>query len=209
MEFMARLTRAGGTRAVNKKSLHIERNTLVECRGHPFIVRLEYSFCSSLYAVLAMEYIPGGTLARLITSHSVLPAHVAKIYTAEIALALDYIHRKGYIYRDVKPSNVLVCLDGHVKITDFGLAGSLIANKKQVNPQESMLEPTHSSSNENEQYFVDEEDSVSSEEPEVSEDESGDVQGDLRRIRRRTLCGTAVSPKISVSEMYNLLTNIN
>lgn len=59
MEFMARLSKAGGTRAVNKKSLHIERNTLVECRGHPFIVSLEYAFCTPLYAVLAMEYIPG------------------------------------------------------------------------------------------------------------------------------------------------------
>jgi serine/threonine protein kinase len=59
MEFMARLNRAGGMRAANKKSLHIERNTLVQCRGHPFIVSLEYAFCTSLYAVLAMEYVPG------------------------------------------------------------------------------------------------------------------------------------------------------
>lgn len=58
MEFMARLSRAGG-RALNKKSLYIERNTLIECRGNPFIVSLEYAFCTPLYAVLAMEYIPG------------------------------------------------------------------------------------------------------------------------------------------------------
>lgn len=59
MQFMTRLTRAGGTRSVNKRSLHIERNTLVTLRGHPFIVSLEYAFCTQLYAVLAMEYIPG------------------------------------------------------------------------------------------------------------------------------------------------------
>ena len=202
MEFMTRLARAGGTRAVNKKSLHIERNTLVQCRGHPFIVSLEYAFLTPLYAVLAMEYIPGGTLTRLITSKSALPSSVAKIYTAEIALALNYMHNKGIIYRDVKPSNVLICLDGHVKITDFGLAGSLIAKKKQVNPQESMLEPTHSSVNEDgdEQSKTG---SLSSEEPEISEDETDDTRGDLKRVRRRTLCGTAgFRPPEQVGERY-------
>lgn len=205
MEFMARLTRAGGTRAVNKKSLHIERNTLVECRGHPFIVSLEYAFLTPLYAVLAMEYIPGGTLSRLITSSSngALPANVAKIYTAEIALALNYMHNKGIIYRDVKPSNVLICLDGHIKVTDFGLAGSLVAKKKQVNPQESMLEPTHSSTNEDEDEQSRAAGSLSSEDPEISEDESGDTRGDLKRVRRRTLCGTAgFRPPEQVGERY-------
>jgi serine/threonine protein kinase len=88
-----------------------------------------------------------------------------------------------------------------IKITDFGLAGSLVEKKKQVNPQESVLEPTHSSSNENEEP-TGEEDSMSSEEPEVSGEESGDV-GDLRRIRRRTLCGTAgFRPPEQVGERY-------
>jgi serine/threonine protein kinase len=200
MEFMVRLSRAGGTRAVNKNSLHIERNTLIDCRGHPFIVNIEYAFRTQLYAVLAMEYIPGGTLSRLVLSHGTLPIEIAKIYTAEIALALNYMHNKGIIYRDVKPSNVLICLDGHIKITDFGLAGSLVVKKKQVNPQESMLESTHS--DEDDQSTRDE-DSASSEEPEISEDENDDIQGDLRRIRRRTLCGTAgFRPPEQVGERY-------
>lgn len=108
MEFMTYLARSGGTHPITKKSLHIERNVLVECRGHPFIVTLEYAFCTRLYAVLAMEYIPGllsylaklvrwsrfynrpftpayglgGTLSRLITSAGTLSSAVAKIYTA-------------------------------------------------------------------------------------------------------------------------------
>lgn len=113
------------------------------------------------------------------------------------------MHNKGIIYRDVKPSNVLICADGHVKITDFGLAGSLVAKKKQVNPQESLLEPTHSSTNENEQPTGGEDD-MSSEDPEISEDESdGDVKCDLTRIRRRTLCGTAgFRPPEQVGERF-------
>ena len=46
----------------------------------------------------------------------------AKFFTAEIALALEYIHSKKIVYRDLKPENILVDDEGHVKLTDFGLA---------------------------------------------------------------------------------------
>lgn len=98
-EFMARLTRAGGTRQVNRRTLHVERNVLIECRGHPFVVNLEYAFCTPLYAVLAMQYIPGGTLTRLISSVGTLPLEIAQLYTAELALALNHLHANDIIYR--------------------------------------------------------------------------------------------------------------
>jgi len=47
---------------------------------------------------------------------------VAKFYTSEVALALDYLHRMGIIYRDLKPENILLARDGHIKLTDFGFA---------------------------------------------------------------------------------------
>ena len=59
MEFMARLTRAGGNRRATEVSLQMEKTVLATCRGHPFIVSLEYSFHTSLYAVIALEYVPG------------------------------------------------------------------------------------------------------------------------------------------------------
>ena len=59
MEFMARLTRAGGHRRANEVSLQMEKTVLATLRGHPFIVSLEYSFHTSLYAVIALEYVPG------------------------------------------------------------------------------------------------------------------------------------------------------
>ncbi len=46
----------------------------------------------------------------------------AKLYAAEIVLALGYLHEKGIIYRDLKPENVLIANDGHIKLTDFGLS---------------------------------------------------------------------------------------
>jgi serine/threonine protein kinase len=46
----------------------------------------------------------------------------AKVYIAEVILALEYIHNQGIIYRDLKPDNIIIAEDGHLKLTDFGLS---------------------------------------------------------------------------------------
>ena len=82
-----------------------------------------------------------------------------------------------------------------------------MAKKKQVNPQENSVElddvESTNESTSNEDRSSSDDDSMSSEEPEWTEDEATDVQGDLRRVRRRTLCGTAgYRPPELVGERY-------
>lgn len=68
---------------------------------------------------MVMEYMPGGDLVNLTSTYDV-PEKWAKFYTAEVVLALDAIHSMGFIHRDVKPDNMLLDRNGHLKLADFG-----------------------------------------------------------------------------------------
>lgn len=89
---------------------------------HPFIVHLLYAFQTSSKAYMVMEYVPGGDFFTLLASHGPVPLHRATLYGAEAALALSALHESGVVYRDLKPENVLLDAEGHVKLTDFGLS---------------------------------------------------------------------------------------
>ena len=132
MESMARSSRSGAKKIEDETVLHMERTVLAACRGHPFIVSLEYAFHTRRFAVLALDYVEGGTLSQLISGSPgmMLPFDLAKTYTMEIALGINFMHSRGIIYRDLKPSNVLVDRSGHIRLTDFGLSGSLVKHKK-------------------------------------------------------------------------------
>jgi len=69
-----------------------------------------------------MDFVAGGELFSLLRKSQRFPNSVAKFYAAEVALALDYLHSLDIIYRDLKPENLLLGADGHVKVTDFGFA---------------------------------------------------------------------------------------
>ncbi|KAM4869370.1 LOW QUALITY PROTEIN: serine/threonine-protein kinase LATS2-like [Urocitellus parryii] len=95
-----------------------ERDILAEA-DNEWVVKLYYSFQDSLYFV--MDYIPGGDMMSLLIRMEVFPEHLARFYMAELTLAIESVHKMGFIHRDIKPDNILINLDGHIKLTDFGL----------------------------------------------------------------------------------------
>ena len=90
---------------------------------HPFVVRLYYSFTSADNLYMVMEFVNGGDLFSLLRNVGYLAEEVARLYVAEISLALEYLHcTLGVVHRDLKPDNVLIDQQGHIKLTDFGLS---------------------------------------------------------------------------------------
>jgi len=98
-----------------------ERNVL-EAVSHPFVVALHFAFQTPKKLYFILEYCPGGELFFHLSRAGRFPEGRARFYTAELLLALEYLHTLNIIYRDLKPENVLLDVQGHVKITDFGLS---------------------------------------------------------------------------------------
>lgn len=98
-----------------------ERDILISVRN-PFVVRFFYSFTCRDNLYLVMEYLNGGDLYSLLRNMGCLDEHVARVYIAELVLALEYLHSLGVVHRDLKPDNILIARDGHIKLTDFGLS---------------------------------------------------------------------------------------
>ncbi|EAY18113.1 AGC family protein kinase [Trichomonas vaginalis G3] len=98
-----------------------ERNIMVKSH-HPFIVQLKFAFQTQSKFYLGLEYVPGGELFTHIYRDGFLQPREYQLVIAQVALALQYLHSIGIIYRDMKPENILIDADGYVKLTDFGLS---------------------------------------------------------------------------------------
>ena len=104
-----------------------ERKILEEIHN-PFITGLKYAFQTSTKLYLVMEYFAGGELFFHLKQCGKFTEDRAKFYAAEIMLAIECLHSKCIVYRDLKPENVLLDHDGHIRLTDFGLAKDGVSN---------------------------------------------------------------------------------
>ncbi|XP_022701642.1 serine/threonine-protein kinase tricorner-like isoform X2 [Varroa jacobsoni] len=101
-----------------------ERDILVEA-DHQWVVKMYYSFQDAINLYLIMEFLPGGDMMTLLMKKDTLSEEATQFYIAETALAIQSIHRLGFIHRDIKPDNLLLDARGHVKLSDFGLCTGL------------------------------------------------------------------------------------
>lgn len=100
-----------------------ERDAMVE-HNDPGVVKLYFSFQDSRFLYFVMEYLPGGDLMNLLIKREILSDDETRFYISELVAAVHAIHQKGYIHRDLKPDNILITHDGHIKLSDFGLCTS-------------------------------------------------------------------------------------
>jgi serine/threonine protein kinase len=98
-----------------------EKQAFISCQ-HPFIVNLDYAFQNEFLAVMALEVATAGDLQKSLkkSPNGRLDEARVQFYAAEIVLALGHLHEMGLMYRDLKPNNVLLNGDGHVKLVDLG-----------------------------------------------------------------------------------------
>lgn len=99
-----------------------ERNVLLSCQNHPFLSQLHFAFQTPKRLLLVTEYYPGGDMRDKLDIEGKVSEEVVRVYAAEIVLALDYLHSREIVYRDVKPENIVLDGDGHIRVVDFGLA---------------------------------------------------------------------------------------
>ncbi|XP_076451523.1 protein kinase C iota type-like isoform X2 [Babylonia areolata] len=98
-----------------------EKHVFETATNYPFLVGLHSCFQSESRLFFVIEFVNGGDLMFHMQRQRRLPEEHARFYSAEICLALNFLHRRGIVYRDLKLDNVLLDSDGHIKLTDYGM----------------------------------------------------------------------------------------
>uniref|UniRef100_A0A182N3X5 Protein kinase domain-containing protein n=1 Tax=Anopheles dirus TaxID=7168 RepID=A0A182N3X5_9DIPT len=101
-----------------------EKNILQEI-DHPFIVNMRWNSKDDCCLYMLFEFVSGGELFSYLRNAGRFDSGTANFYACEIVLALEYLHSLSIVYRDLKPENLLLDREGHMKITDFGFAKKL------------------------------------------------------------------------------------
>eukprot|EP00533_Pseudo-nitzschia_delicatissima_P007902 CAMPEP_0116097466 /NCGR_PEP_ID=MMETSP0327-20121206/10722_1 /TAXON_ID=44447 /ORGANISM="Pseudo-nitzschia delicatissima, Strain B596" /LENGTH=665 /DNA_ID=CAMNT_0003589223 /DNA_START=204 /DNA_END=2201 /DNA_ORIENTATION=+ len=117
-------------KVMNKKRIKLKKSEVLAINEQralaavesPFVVNLKYSFHSKENIYLILDLMTGGDLSYHLQQKGSFPTKESRYYAARIMLGLQALHDKGYVYRDLKPENLLLAEDGRVKITDLGLA---------------------------------------------------------------------------------------
>ncbi|KAM6492406.1 Protein kinase-like domain containing protein [Amanita muscaria] len=107
--------------SVLKDMLAQEKNIMVSLQGCEWFVQLQASWYDSKNIYFAMAYYPTDLESEIIRCDK-LPTNRARFYMTEMIIALEELHSRGIVHRDIKAANILICADGHLVLADFGLS---------------------------------------------------------------------------------------
>ncbi|CAK90137.1 unnamed protein product (macronuclear) [Paramecium tetraurelia] len=106
----------------NKEIIINNERQVMEQLNSPYLAKLFYSFETKYYLVFVMEHCAGGELFYHLRKLRRLNEEQAKKYFVQVCLAIEELHKYGVVYRDIKPENILLDLDGYIRLSDFGLS---------------------------------------------------------------------------------------
>jgi serine/threonine kinase 38 len=112
-----------------------ERDILSLSQDNEWMVQLFCSFQDDTFLYLVMDYLPGGDMMTWLINKETFSEDEARFYIAELVLAVNSIHQLEYCHRDLKPDNILLGADGHIKLSDFGLSKTFTSDDSDETTQ--------------------------------------------------------------------------
>ena len=113
------------------ENILLEKNILLKI-DHPFIVKLVKSLKDENNVYFLLEYVKGKELFEVIRDIGYLTKEQTNFYIASIMTAINYLHERKIIYRDIKPENIMVLINGYLKLIDFGTAKEIKDRTKTI-----------------------------------------------------------------------------
>ncbi|XP_034134673.1 cGMP-dependent protein kinase 1 isoform X2 [Drosophila guanche] len=107
-----------------------EKNVMIKCRNSPFIVQLYRTYRNDKYVYFLMEACMGGDVWTVMSKRQYFDEKTAKFIAGCVVEAFDFLHSHHFIYRDLKPENLMLGTDGYCKLVDFGFAKYVRPNEK-------------------------------------------------------------------------------
>lgn len=105
-----------------RKRVEVEKSVWEAVTDHPYVVTFRAYFETAKGWCFVMEYLPEGSIRDLVRKKGPFKEDTARLLSAQVALAIQHVHEKGFLHRDISSSNVLIDSRGNAKLIDFGLS---------------------------------------------------------------------------------------